>query len=290
MSDEQSGAAQPAISSKGAVDDAVNGLTQLVMSLPVWVRAVIALIIVIGGGWIVYSKYVAQNQNTRSRIEPAISVGDSSQYLRSAGVPDPSHPNPTDPQTQEASHKAAEDLAAAQYHFVHKDDDDPPEIALGSDTDQNNSLRYRYFAKTDRCLFIDRTADGQHSVQWVKDPRYHFHDIDHTVGQNSSHAEYEPHDTPPTEQFVLPFRFIPALLGVLPASTRLSSEPVQAGFCVNPHPGQFRYWWGPPLDQCNSPMYRQFADGCTHYQVYNRCANAWNGRINWTVCNRPPHH
>ena len=289
MSDQQSGAAQPAISSQG-VNGAVGGLTQLIMSLPVWIRAVIALIIVIGGGWIVYSRYVPQNQDAQTRIQPTIGVGDSGQYLRSAGVPDPSHPNPTDPQTQEASHKAAEDSAAAQYHFVHRDDDDPPEVALQPDSEQSNSFHYRYFVKTDRCLFIDRIEDGKHYTQWLKDPHYHFHDIDQTVGQYSSHAAIEPRDTVPAGQFVLPFRFIPALLGVLPARTHLNAEPVQAGFCVNPHPGQFRYWWGPPLDQCNSPMYRQFADGCIHYQVYNRCANAWDSRINWTVCNRPPHH
>jgi hypothetical protein len=61
------------------------------------------------------------------------------------------------------------------------------------------------------------------------------------------------------------------------------------GACQNPHPGAFKYWWGPPFDQCQSPMYRQFGDGCTHYQIFNRCANVWDPRIFWTFCKPPPH-
>ena len=41
--------------------------------------------------------------------------------------------------------------------------------------------------------------------------------------------------------------------------------------------------------RANSPMYRQFQDGCTHYQIYNRCANAWDARIYWTTCQAGPH-
>jgi len=63
----------------------------------------------------------------------------------------------------------------------------------------------------------------------------------------------------------------------------------QSGNCINPHPGEFKYWWGTPTDKCNSPMYRQFQDGCTHYQIYNRCANAWDARIFWTTCQAGPH-
>jgi hypothetical protein len=53
--------------------------------------------------------------------------------------------------------------------------------------------------------------------------------------------------------------------------------------CLNPHPGPFRWWWGPP-NGCFVPMYRQFADGCLHYQIFNSCANYWDGNINWTAC------
>ncbi|MBZ5511658.1 MAG: hypothetical protein LAN70_10880 [Acidobacteriia bacterium] len=57
---------------------------------------------------------------------------------------------------------------------------------------------------------------------------------------------------------------------------------VQAG-CLNPHPGPFRSWWG-PASGCWAPFYRQWNDGCTHYQMYNACTGQWDPRINWTAC------
>ncbi len=55
------------------------------------------------------------------------------------------------------------------------------------------------------------------------------------------------------------------------------------GRCLNPHPGPFRWWWG-PANGCWVPMYRQFQDGCTHYQMFNSCTNFWDANISWTVC------
>ena len=74
-----------------------------------------------------------------------------------------------------------------------------------------------------------------------------------------------------------------------PKSYRLGSEafaaPAQGcgGRCIDPHPGQFRWWYG----QQNGPwvqVWRQWGDECTHYQWFNPSANIYNPQINWTCC------
>lgn len=67
------------------------------------------------------------------------------------------------------------------------------------------------------------------------------------------------------------------------ASLNEEKTPMQ-GSCINPHPGQFKYWVGPSSDPCWAPFFRQFADGCTHYQMWNRCNNTWNPQVIWTFC------
>jgi hypothetical protein len=62
---------------------------------------------------------------------------------------------------------------------------------------------------------------------------------------------------------------------------------VQAG-CVNPHPWPFRSWWG-PANGCFAPLYRQWNDGCVHYQVYNACSGIWDPNIYWTFCSAQHH-
>jgi len=64
---------------------------------------------------------------------------------------------------------------------------------------------------------------------------------------------------------------------------------VQAGCWNNgPHPWPFHTWWG-PANGCWAPFYRQWNDGCTHYQMFNACNGQWDPRIIWTFCN-PQHH
>jgi len=76
-------------------------------------------------------------------------------------------------------------------------------------------------------------------------------------------------------------------------SVRAESEPklvqVQAG-CWNsgPHPWPFRTWWG-PANGCWAPLYRQWNDGCTHYQMFNTCSGQWDPQIHWTFCNSQHH-
>jgi hypothetical protein len=61
------------------------------------------------------------------------------------------------------------------------------------------------------------------------------------------------------------------------------------GRCLDPHPGQFRSWYG-ERNNCWVQVWRQWPEGCTHYQMFNSCQNSWdvhpNGapRVYWTCC------
>ena len=61
--------------------------------------------------------------------------------------------------------------------------------------------------------------------------------------------------------------------------------------CLNPHPGQFRWWHGQHRDPCWVEVWRQWPDGCQHMQLFNACASLWDSnhdgsaRVRWTHCN-----
>ena len=262
------------VSSGGATTDLIGGLVRVLMSLPTGLRALALLVILTMGGFIAYEKFVV--------VDPVDSFQAGAAYL--GGVPDPNHPgaDTLNPQNIEAAHKADEDGSALAWHFNHKTEDDPSEVAI----DAGRQIYYRYFASSDHCVYIRRRDGVRDLTQWVRDPSYHTHDVDKRGTPGSS--ELRPaQDNKASASWALA-RSLGGLLVVASAATRLPGEitmrEAQTNSCLNPHPGQFRYWWGPPNDQCNSPMYRQFADGCTHYQLYNRCANAWDSRIFWTTC------
>jgi hypothetical protein len=61
------------------------------------------------------------------------------------------------------------------------------------------------------------------------------------------------------------------------------------GRCLNPHPGQFQWSYG-QQNGCWIQVWRQFPDGCVHYQWFNTCGNYWDvypdgtPKIFWTKC------
>jgi hypothetical protein len=60
--------------------------------------------------------------------------------------------------------------------------------------------------------------------------------------------------------------------------------PVQGpGRCLNPHPGQFRFWNG-QQNGCLIQVWRQWPDGCTHFEWFNTCSQVWDPQIYWTFC------
>ena len=62
-----------------------------------------------------------------------------------------------------------------------------------------------------------------------------------------------------------------------------------AGRCLDPHPGEFRYWYG-QQNGCWIQVWRAWPEGCQHYQWYNSCNGSWdsypNGapRVYWNCC------
>jgi hypothetical protein len=275
---------EPKPPTAGITHAIVDACLTVLMSLPVACRAMVVLLALAGGTVFLYGKY-----GPRPIAEPPtiLQTRLESPGTYTNGRPDPKHAgsDSSNPQNQEADHKAAEDAEAYKWHFNHQSEDNPPEMAIGSDTDAQNYIHYRFFEKTDRCVFVKRRADGNDLTQWVRDPKHHKHDFDshgHTAAQARDMS------TPSLASAFLLDSFAPVLSAAsLPATPEAAGG--MSGNCVNPHPGEFRYWWGTPTDKCNSPMYRQFQDGCIHYQIYNRCANAWDARIFWTTCQAGPH-
>ena len=261
----------------GVLVRSIAAFKDIVAGLPTPWRAACALAIIGILGLIGYARWGHEPSSPASPVSPApptappiIDQATLKPGEYGGGVFDPKQ-SVVNEQNQETSHKAAEDREAANYHINHDREDHPEEVEIATG-DPKHLLFYKYYAKTDRCMFVRRVEPGYDLTQWIRDPSYHEHDVD----KKSDAA-------PRAQSFDLGGR----VFAVASAQT-LARPPVvaaaQANTCLNPHPGQFRYWWGQPIDQCNSPMYRQFTDGCMHYQVYNRCANAWDSRIFWTVC------
>jgi hypothetical protein len=59
--------------------------------------------------------------------------------------------------------------------------------------------------------------------------------------------------------------------------------------CLDPHPGEFRYWNG-QQNGCWIQVWRAWPEGCRHFQWYNSCNGYWdsypNGapRVYWDCC------
>jgi hypothetical protein len=80
-------------------------------------------------------------------------------------------------------------------------------------------------------------------------------------------------------------------LAVVAGTAPQAPVPMQAcaGKCWNPHPGQFRSWNG-QANGCWLQVFRQWPDGCMHYQYYNTCTGYWDSlpdgspKVWWTCC------
>jgi len=59
--------------------------------------------------------------------------------------------------------------------------------------------------------------------------------------------------------------------------------------CLNPHPGQFRWWYG-ERHGAWVEVWRQWPEGCQHVQMFNPQAGVWDSnpdgsaRVRWTCC------
>lgn len=150
-------------------------------------------------------------------------------------------------------------LQETQKHFA-----EDPEVRTSIFSDARGEMK-AIFYRSDGCLLVSRRSSDVLSpatAVWILDPAR------------------IPKETSP---------------GAISGGTTISglgfSTPAYAGGnCMYPHPGEFRYWYGERKDPWVQ-IWRQWPDGCTHYQWYNAAYNYWalnpdgSPQIFWTMCN-----
>lgn len=176
------------------------------------------------------------------------------------------------------------DDAESRWHDDNPEDNPPLKkvFQIGYD----NYLGYRFFDKSDHCVFVIRRESGKTSSHWLRDPQS-------AAAGGTTRSKRA--DRGPDPSIVA--RLMDALVPAAEAASLASGEgsagefaPASQGACVGgTHPGQFTWWWGAPEDQCWAPMYRQWKDGCKHYQRFNKCSKAWDDAIHWVNCSAGPH-
>jgi hypothetical protein len=154
------------------------------------------------------------------------------------------------------------------WHTVHDQVD--PGWTVISKVNESNLLEYKYYANSDRCILFLRLENGEGAPQWIRDPVF---------GKDAPARA----KSLKTNSRTIADLLVGTAMAAPPPETGGPLHPVQAG-CLNPHPGPFQWWWGAPVDQCWSPMFRKWADGCTHHQMFNRCYNTWDPNIIWDFC------
>jgi hypothetical protein len=139
-------------------------------------------------------------------------------------------------------------LAEYQKHFTEK-----PAYDSKVYEDKSGDLSIKVFS-SDGCLHVTRTSVNpgvQPLLRWVLNP------------------SSVPKDSPPTpKQADLSLSF---------------KHEALAGNCLNPHPGQFRFWSN-NQNGCWQQVWRQWPDGCEHYQFYNTCYGYFDPQVHWTLC------
>jgi len=81
-------------------------------------------------------------------------------------------------------------------------------------------------------------------------------------------------------------RVEPPAIGLMPV---VSAQGACNRGCLNPHPGQFRWWYGQRRGEWVE-VWRQWPEGCTHVQLMHPASGNWetNGdgspRVRWSCC------
>jgi len=251
--------------SKKSIGSIFDFLLALFSQSQPWLRNVIVLGVFAAAAFGIY-KWISQSKNSQP---PSL------QYSLDKGkqVAPPGNAN-SDPANVAATQRISEDEKHFKWHAVHEQHE--PDWNVISQSDDEDFVKYKYYKETDRCVLLWRKENGQGDPQWIRDPIFYNKsaEADKSTPKNPSHLS----DILVATASANPREFPDAHL-----------QPIQAG-CANPHPGAFNWWWGPPVDQCWSPMYRRFADGCTHHQMFNRCYNTWDPRIWWDYCTGAGQH
>lgn len=72
------------------------------------------------------------------------------------------------------------------------------------------------------------------------------------------------------------------------ATPVFAQQPCNRG-CINPHPGEFRWWYGRRSGEWVE-VWRQWPEGCTHVQMFNAARGYWDSnpdgsaKVRWTCC------
>lgn len=204
--------------------------------------------------------------------------------------------------------------AAAAWHNKNSEKDNPPWKYISNDHLPMHLafVKYRYFSKSDGCLDIQRAEVGHDAVdKWVPNPllsvRALHPDNTQQIGKLRSGEKHE-NLVPPEKRFgtdseslleslassakrqIEPWQLKPVLAAVLLESATNNGalrQPIQVPngpqYCLNPHPGQYTWYWGTPVG-CQLPQFRTFTDNCQHYQIFNTCTGVWEPQIYWTFC------
>jgi hypothetical protein len=193
---------------------------------------------------------------------------------------------------------------AGNWHNLHRNEDNPPVVPIfpthfgpGKKVPANAPvvITYRYFHDSDGCLDIVRSENGKKLEKWVVNPQpaHKLH------AEASNNLPPPPNESPDQVREAFLQKSLEDAFGkvqsLLPSTTVFAAgqnaTPIQVPtgpqYCINPHGGGYKWAWG-PVNGCMQPQYRNFDDGCQHYQLYNVCAGVWDPQIYWTFCRAHP--
>jgi len=246
------------------VADILKQLLEFLGRQPIVIRtfAVIVLVVCIGVPVGLKVRDMIQEMRPVARDNPRLAVAAPGTY----GIGTPIRPPDGTGETLDgqSQNQALAQLQAPAWHNRHSGQDDPPWVYIDSGDQTENFIKYKFFRKSDGCVNVVRSQQGIPTDQWIVKPG----------PPPNLHADASPDSKHGAE----------ATHSMMPVTLPFIATLHAAGQCLNPHPGAFESWWGRPEDDCWAPMYRRFADGCEHLQRYNRCANAWDQRIQWQKC------
>jgi hypothetical protein len=242
----------------------------LVMQSPLWVR--VPVILIMSSLITLYVLHALGIYPPPAQLPPQYPVVNGTHV-----------PGPGDKVMEPTTAELQVDDAHSRWHDEHPEDSPPLKKVFQIADD--NYLGYRFFDKSDHCVFVIRRESGKTSSRWLRDPQLQ---VSAAGGATRSKRAVDGS---------IVARLMDALVPAAEAATLSGGEgsageftPASQGACVDgTHPGQFTWWWGAPEDQCWAPMYRQWKDGCKHYQRFNKCSKAWDDAIHWVSCSAGPH-
>jgi hypothetical protein len=154
--------------------------------------------------------------------------------------------------------------------------------------DLRGEMKVRYYG-SDGCVLIVRKQPGG-SSRWIP------HWIPAVAGDDApSPGRIAARTTPPVHTAAAPggsdvglaFAGLRAAHAVGPLAAAAAGGGC-GGRCTNPHAGSFETREG-ERKACWVQVWRQWPDGCAHYQWFNTCESYWDSdaegpKVHWTCC------